>query len=426
MTPEQRLQAARAFWTRRRGHRRPDAGGPADRAAEEVPARRPCSAWTTSARRGTWRASAIAAGRHGGPRAGRLSPGRAARLMGAFLDALGIAHENGLIEDDEREAGSGEARAGGRAVAEQVSRRGRVALSDTLLCQDPETWGALADFAAGRRVGRGRVVESGLTPAGCTISRHAQVGRPDHRGRRRNRARARRRARGGERLDHHARRHAARSRAGARWCAASSPDRSPTLNLLDRMLAEFEVECVFHLAALLSTRAEFTPVTAHHVNVEGTLNLLEFAQQEGESHGRPVVFVYPSSIAAYGLPDLETKMRAGRVPRRRVRAIRRRCTAATSCIARSWAATTRGTTSSCRSTPARTSISAAVRFPGLISADDGAVGRHLRLRARDDSRGGQGRGLRVLRAAGHDHSVHGDARRRRTRCGGWRRRRASG
>src|SRR5712691_9219109 len=85
------------------------------------------------------------------------------------------------------------------------------------------------------------------------------------------------------------------------------------LNLLDRILAEFEVEQVFHLAALLSTRAEFTPVTAHHVNVEGTLNLLEFAQHEGESHGRPVVFIYPSSIAAYGLPDLETKMRAGAV-----------------------------------------------------------------------------------------------------------------
>jgi threonine 3-dehydrogenase len=84
-------------------------------------------------------------------------------------------------------------------------------------------------------------------------------------------------------------------------------------NLLDRILAEFEVEQVFHLAALLSTRSEFTPVTAHHVNVDGTLNLLEFAQHEGESHGRPVTFVYPSSIAAYGLPDLETKLRAGAV-----------------------------------------------------------------------------------------------------------------
>jgi len=83
--------------------------------------------------------------------------------------------------------------------------------------------------------------------------------------------------------------------------------------VLERVLAEFQVELVFHLAALLSTRAEFTPVTAHQVNVEGTLNLLEFAQHEAESHGRPVVFMYPSSIAAYGLPDLDAKMRAGKV-----------------------------------------------------------------------------------------------------------------
>ena len=83
--------------------------------------------------------------------------------------------------------------------------------------------------------------------------------------------------------------------------------------LLERVMAEFEVDRIFHLAALLSTRAEFTPVSAHKVNVEGTLNLLEFAQQEGESHGRPVVFLYPSSIAAYGLPDAATRARAGAV-----------------------------------------------------------------------------------------------------------------
>ena len=83
--------------------------------------------------------------------------------------------------------------------------------------------------------------------------------------------------------------------------------------LLERVLAEFEVDLVFHLAALLSTRSEFTPVAAHQVNVEGTLTLLEFAQHEAESHGRPVVFMYPSSIAAYGLPGLEAKMRAGKV-----------------------------------------------------------------------------------------------------------------
>lgn len=84
-------------------------------------------------------------------------------------------------------------------------------------------------------------------------------------------------------------------------------------NILERILSEYEVDLVFHLAALLSTRSEFTPVTAHQVNVEGTMNLLEFAQKQGESHGRPVAFLYPSSIAAYGMPDLETKARAGKV-----------------------------------------------------------------------------------------------------------------
>ncbi|HQX81293.1 MAG TPA: NAD-dependent epimerase/dehydratase family protein [Vicinamibacterales bacterium] len=83
--------------------------------------------------------------------------------------------------------------------------------------------------------------------------------------------------------------------------------------LLERIHSEFEVDMVFHLAALLSTRSEFSPVMAHEVNVEGTLNLLEFAQHEAESHGRPVTFLYPSSIAAYGMPSLDAKREAGRV-----------------------------------------------------------------------------------------------------------------
>lgn len=82
---------------------------------------------------------------------------------------------------------------------------------------------------------------------------------------------------------------------------------------LERLLAEYEVDLVFHLAALLSTRSEFSPLTAHEVNVGGTLNLLEFAQQQSSTHGRPVVFMYPSSIAVYGMPSLDIKAAAGRV-----------------------------------------------------------------------------------------------------------------
>ena len=84
-------------------------------------------------------------------------------------------------------------------------------------------------------------------------------------------------------------------------------------HLLERILSEYLVETVYHLAAILSTRAEFTPLTGHQVNVEGTLKLLDFAQAQGESHGRAVIFLYPSSIAAYGLPNLETKAAAGAV-----------------------------------------------------------------------------------------------------------------
>ena len=83
--------------------------------------------------------------------------------------------------------------------------------------------------------------------------------------------------------------------------------------LLERLMSEFEIHAVFHLAAILSTRAEFIPETAHEVNVEGTLNLLRLAMDEAQSHGRPVKFLFPSSIAVYGLPDLEAKRAAGKV-----------------------------------------------------------------------------------------------------------------
>jgi nucleoside-diphosphate-sugar epimerase len=49
------------------------------------------------------------------------------------------------------------------------------------------------------------------------------------------------------------------------------------------------------------------------VNVDGTLNLLRLAVEEARALERPVTFLFPSSIAVYGLPDLATKHTAGRV-----------------------------------------------------------------------------------------------------------------
>ncbi len=83
--------------------------------------------------------------------------------------------------------------------------------------------------------------------------------------------------------------------------------------LLGRLVAEYEIRAIYHLASILSTKAEYNPETAHRVNVEGTLNLLRLAVEQAGWQGRPVKFLYPSSIAAYGLPNLETKAIAGKV-----------------------------------------------------------------------------------------------------------------
>jgi hypothetical protein len=68
-------------------------------------------------------------------------------MMGQFLDALGIKHEEGLIADEtmpeldkERLAAAAKA-IGGAFPAEDVSL-----YLATLLWQDPETWGGLSDL----------------------------------------------------------------------------------------------------------------------------------------------------------------------------------------------------------------------------------------------------------------------------------------
>ncbi len=70
---------------------------------------------------------------------------------------------------------------------------------------------------------------------------------------------------------------------------------------------------VFHLAALLSTEAERTPELAHEVNVTGTLNLLRLSREYAAATKRTTRFIFPSSIAVYGLPSLEAKAAAGAV-----------------------------------------------------------------------------------------------------------------
>jgi threonine 3-dehydrogenase len=83
--------------------------------------------------------------------------------------------------------------------------------------------------------------------------------------------------------------------------------------LLDQIAAHHEVEVVFHLAALLSARGERDPELAHQINVEGTLNVMRMAQNQSSRLGGPVRFLFPSSIAVYGLPSPEEKRAIGPV-----------------------------------------------------------------------------------------------------------------
>ncbi len=84
-------------------------------------------------------------------------------------------------------------------------------------------------------------------------------------------------------------------------------------HLLETLSTGHDFDTIYHLAALLSTRAERQPTLAHHVNVDGTLNLLEITVTQSRLQGRRIKFIYPSSIAVYGLPDLGTKQKAGKI-----------------------------------------------------------------------------------------------------------------
>jgi hypothetical protein len=66
-------------------------------------------------------------------------------MMAAFLDALGIAHENGLIQDDAVKPAPEKVAAAVKTIAGQFPHENVTLYLDTLLCQDPETWGALAE-----------------------------------------------------------------------------------------------------------------------------------------------------------------------------------------------------------------------------------------------------------------------------------------
>ena len=69
-------------------------------------------------------------------------------MMVSFLDALGIAHEGGLINDDDLAPPGADALKSAAATLSSTYPAEDVTLYlSTLVWQDPDTWGALSDTA---------------------------------------------------------------------------------------------------------------------------------------------------------------------------------------------------------------------------------------------------------------------------------------
>lgn len=74
---------------------------------------------------------------------------------------------------------------------------------------------------------------------------------------------------------------------------------------IEHVISLHRVNEIMHLAALLSTSAERAPEQAHEVNVQGTFNLMRTAAEQAQAYDEPVRFVFPSTIAIYGVDPSE-------------------------------------------------------------------------------------------------------------------------
>jgi len=72
-------------------------------------------------------------------------------MMSAFLDALGIVHEEGVIKDDHATPDPAKIGPAVAQISEQFPAESVSLYLHTLFAQDPETWKALADLIEARQ-----------------------------------------------------------------------------------------------------------------------------------------------------------------------------------------------------------------------------------------------------------------------------------
>ncbi len=84
-------------------------------------------------------------------------------------------------------------------------------------------------------------------------------------------------------------------------------------NLIGQISVTHQFRVIYHLASILSSAGERDPYRTHEVNVEGAFSLLNIARNQSQLMDEPVIFMFPSSIAVYGMPNLEIKASTGKV-----------------------------------------------------------------------------------------------------------------
>ena len=152
MTPAQRLQAARAFW---RDEQAVDDQMEAVLLIAQHKKFRPKTVVALDEDRKARHLSSLVS----------LSDTVAARalvtyhlteqrpMMAAFLDALGVAHDNGVIQEEAITPDPAKFNSAAELLAQQYPPDSVSLYLNTLFCQDPNTWGALADLPQRRDPG---------------------------------------------------------------------------------------------------------------------------------------------------------------------------------------------------------------------------------------------------------------------------------
>ena len=154
MTPAQRLAAAEAFW---RDDQAADDQLQAVMLIAQQKKFRPKSVLALDVERRARQLATIV----------NLPEGLAARvlivyhlalqrpMMGAFLDALGIAHEDGLIQEENVKPDDAKLEAAAAKIRAEFPAEDVSLYLSTLLVQDPETWGGLKEIVEGLAQGSG-------------------------------------------------------------------------------------------------------------------------------------------------------------------------------------------------------------------------------------------------------------------------------